>query len=67
MTDPEEAEIAKVAGIFENLGADDSQSRVMAAQLLKRAAQIAEARQISKLEALETLLKQVIEARQGSG
>ena len=67
MDKSEEEEIAKVAVIFENLGAGVEQSRVMAGQLIKRAEQVAEERKISKIEALETLLKQVIEARQGAG
>ncbi len=66
MTDLHVNEVANVARIFINLGADEAQAKVMAAQLLKRAEQIAEERGISKVEATETLLKQVIEARQGS-
>jgi hypothetical protein len=63
-SDPTDVE--KVALIFRNLGADAGQSQTMAGQLLKRAGQIADERDISKVEALETLLKQVVEARQGS-
>jgi hypothetical protein len=37
----------------------------MASQLIKRAEQIAQERDISKVEATESLLKQVFEARQG--
>ena len=66
MGDAHDAEVAKVARIFTNLGAPETQAQVMAAQLLKRAGQIAEERGISKVEAAETLLKQVIEARQGA-
>lgn len=66
MPDSDPDEVEKVARIFVNLGAEGSQAEVMAAQLLKRAGQIAEERGISKVEATETLLKQVIEARQGA-
>ncbi len=65
MTDLHQNEVDKVARIFVNLGAPETQAPVMAAQLLKRAGQIAGERNISKVEAAETLLKQVIEARQG--
>ena len=37
----------------------------MARQLLKRAEQCAQERAISKVEALDRLLRQVVEARQG--
>lgn len=66
MTDPHRDEVAQVARIFVNLGAEVKQAEVMAAQLLKRAQQIAAERNISKVEATETLLKQVVEARQGA-
>jgi 5,10-methenyltetrahydromethanopterin hydrogenase len=65
MTDLPHDYLPEVTQIFINLGAAEGQAQVMAAQLLKRAAQIAEERGISKVEATETLLKQVIEARQG--
>ena len=58
--------LEQVAALFKRFGAEDAQANVMAKQLLKRSAQIAEERKITELEALETLLKQVIEARQGS-
>lgn len=66
MNDLPEDEVHKVARIFVNLGAPEEQAKVMSSQLLKRAEQIAEERGISKVEATENLLKQVIEARQGS-
>ncbi|MGC6424498.1 MAG: hypothetical protein ACON4O_05870 [Lentimonas sp.] len=65
MSDIDDQELAGVTRIFVNLGAESEQAKVMAAQLLKRASQIAEEREISKVEAAETLLKQVIEARSG--
>ncbi|MEN8744544.1 MAG: hypothetical protein ACN4GF_09625 [Lentimonas sp.] len=58
-------ELEGVTRIFANLGADSEQAKVMAAQLLKRAVQITQERGISKVEATETLLKQVIQARNG--
>ena len=65
MSEEPSDETAQVARIFTNLGADSEQSQVMAAQLLKRAGQIATERGISKVEATESLLKQVVAARQG--
>jgi hypothetical protein len=65
MTDLSSSEVAKIACIFVNLGAPEKQAGVMALQLIKRAEQIAQERDISKVEATESLLKQVLEARQG--
>jgi hypothetical protein len=56
----------EVAMLFIQFGADSSQAQTMARQLIKRSRQIALERDLSELEALETLLKQVIEAREGS-
>ena len=66
MADLYSDEVAEIACIFVNLGAPEKQAEVMAAQLLKRAEQIALERDISKIEATESLLKQILEARQGS-
>ena len=65
MTNLSNNEAAEIAGIFVNLGAPEKQAGVMASQLIKRAEQIAQERDISKVEATESLLKQVLEARQG--
>ena len=65
MSDLDPQELDGITQLFVNLGAQSDQAKVMAAQLLKRAVQIAEERQISKVEATETLLKQVIQARNG--
>jgi hypothetical protein len=65
MTDSSNNEVAEIASIFVNLGAPEKQAEVMASQLIKRAEQIALEREISKVEATESLLKQVLEARQG--
>jgi hypothetical protein len=66
MSETVDHELEQVARIFVNLGAPQPQAKVMASQLLKRAAQIADERRITKIEAMETLLKQVVEARQGA-
>jgi hypothetical protein len=63
----EQAQLDAVSALFANWGASETQARVMAAQLLKRAGQIAAERQLSQLEAVELLLKQVVDARQGGG
>lgn len=65
MCDSEADDVESLAVLFVRMGAVESQARVMAAQLLKRAGQLAEARGISKLEASEKLLRQVVQARQG--
>ena len=66
MADSSSKEVAEIACIFVNLGASDKQAAVMASQLLKRAEQIAQERDISKVVATENLLKQVLEARQAN-
>ena len=65
MADLSSKEVAGIACIFMNLGAPEKQATVMASQLIKRAEQIAHSRDISKVEATENLLKQVLEARLG--
>lgn len=62
----DQKQLDQVAALFIRLGADAARADVMARQLLKRAKQIAEQRGVSELEALKNLLKQVVEARQGS-
>ena len=66
MTEFSNNEVAEIACIFVNLGAPEKQAEVMASQLIKRAEQIAQERDISKVEATERPLKQELEARQGS-
>ena len=66
MADLSSNEVAEIACIFVNLGAPEKQAEVMASQLLKRAQQITQELYISKIEATQSLLKQVIKARQGS-
>lgn len=60
----EQAQLDAISALFTHWGASEPQARVMAAQLLKRAGQIAAERQLSLVEAVEMLLKQVVEARQ---
>lgn len=50
-------------GLFQQMGADELQSQRMASQLLKRANQVAQEESISEVEALETLLKKIIEGQ----
>jgi hypothetical protein len=59
-----EAHVPRVTELFIGLGASGEYAETMARQLLKRAGQIAEEQGISEVEAMETLLKKVIEARQ---
>ncbi|WP_309026009.1 hypothetical protein [Pelagicoccus enzymogenes] len=59
------AEVDQVASILEQWGAEGSQAKVMAAQLLKRAEQISEQRGVEKVEALADLLKLVKAGRDG--
>jgi hypothetical protein len=50
---------------FENMGAESAQARTMAAQLLKRAKQVAEQEKISEAAALSGLLEKVMAGRRG--
>ncbi len=58
-------ELEAVTQLFINMGADPGQAQVMAGQLLKRADRLAKERGISKVEAADSLLRQVVQARQG--
>jgi hypothetical protein len=49
--------------LFKQIGADELQSQRMASQLLKRANQVAKEESISEVEALETLLKKILEGQ----
>ena len=55
MADLSSKEVAEIACIFVNLGAPEKQAVVMASQLIKRAEQISQERDISKVEATESL------------
>lgn len=61
----DEAEIEKLTALFLNLGAEEKAARVMAAQLWKRADQLASERATTRLEALDYLLKLTIAGREG--
>ncbi len=58
-------EVDQVAVILQQMGAGEDQSRVMAAQLIKRAAQVSEERNIEKVTALAELLELVRSGREG--
>lgn len=60
---PPEVDVERVTRLFVGLGAQEDSAGVMARQLLKRAIQISKERNLSHLEAVEMLLKQVIAAR----
>ena len=64
MNEEEEA-ISKVGKAFVNLGASPEQSQVMAAQLVKRASQLAAEKKSSLVEELGKLLKTVSFGAQG--
>lgn len=59
------SEIEKLTALFQNLGAKKEAANVMANQLLKRADQMASERSISRIEALDYLLKVTIAGREG--
>ena len=58
-------DLAQVTALFEQLGAHPDQASVLAKQLLKRAEQLSIERKISLVESTDSLLRQVIRARQG--
>ena len=49
--------------LFKQMGADQLQSQRMASQLLKRANQLAKEESISEIEALQNLLKKILEGQ----
>lgn len=59
------SELEQVAEVLKQLGAKDEQSKVMAAQLLKRAEQISGDRGVEKVVALAELLQLVKSGREG--
>ena len=58
-------EIEQLAAVFRGLGADDRQATVMASQLAKRASQLSSERGITRIAAMDHLLKITISGRQG--
>lgn len=63
MTDNNKEHLELIESLFLKMGAPEKQARTMASQLLKRARQIADERKLTLLEAVESLLKQVVDAR----
>lgn len=60
----EKVHIEAVKSLFSKMGASKEQANIMVSQLLKRAEQISREREITKFEAVEALLKQIIQARE---
>ena len=58
-------DLTQVTALFVQLGAQTEQASLLAKQLLKRAEQLAAERNISLVESTDSLLRQVIRARQG--
>ena len=58
-------ETEQIAGIFRNLGADQDQAITMACQLIKRAEQLAEEKNSTKVSELQALLETAICGAQG--
>ena len=59
----DKAYLKLIESLFLKMEAPEKQARTMASQLLKRAQQIADEREITLAKAVETLLKRVVEAR----
>ena len=60
----EQDQLQMIRALFLKMGASEEQAEIMASQLLKRAGQIASDRDISIIESVGILLKQVVEAQQ---
>ena len=60
-----EKDLAQVTALFVQLGAQTEQASILAKQLLKRAEQLSIERKISLVVSTDSLLRQVIRARQG--
>lgn len=65
MKNDEEHHLELIQSLFLKMGAPERQSLTMASQLLKRARQIADERNITLTESVQQLLTQVVEARKG--
>jgi len=59
-------DIQQVAGIFQNLGAEEENALTMSRQLIKRAEQLAEERNTTKITELQDLLETAICGAQGA-
>lgn len=60
------SEQAQLIALCRRLGADEAQAAVMAAQLLKRADQLAGERGWTRVQAMEHLLRLVVNGRSGA-
>lgn len=58
-------DLEQLTMFFRSLGAEEKTAGVMASQLLKRADQLAVERSVSRLEALDYLLKVTVAGREG--
>lgn len=58
-----EKHLKLIESLFLKMGAPEERVQVMASQLLKRAQQVANERNITLVEAVEGLLKQVLDAQ----
>lgn len=63
--EPDQPDLENLTVFLQSLGADEAAARTMAAQLIKRAGQLAEERSTSRLAALDYLLKVTIAGREG--
>jgi hypothetical protein len=61
----DDATIAQLAVVFQRLGANAAQARTMATQLLKRARQLAQEKNVTEDAALAELLAKVAAGRRG--
>jgi len=60
-----EEEYEQVVSLCKRMGSEDEQAKVMARQLLKRATQLQQERDMTRIEALQHLLELVIRGREG--
>ena len=58
-------EVQKLSKVFENLGAQSTQALTMARQVLRRADQLAEEKNISRIDSLERLMRLCVRGFQG--
>ena len=65
--EPDSDEMDQLVELFQGMGADKKQSHTMAAQLSKRATQLSVEREISRVAAMEHLLKVTISGWRGEG
>ena len=59
------SEIDQLVELLKGMGADEKQSAIMARQLSKRATQLSAERNITRVAAMEHLLKITVSGRQG--